>query len=580
MTARSKLFLVLLATSALMLAACGGDGSEAGADATATSLQTGSVGAGESAETRQHGGSLVVGLESETNTYATDGAGTFAASGLMVARAIYDPLVTLAEDGRLVPFLAADVYPNDGLTEWTVELRAEVTFHDGTALDADTLKWNFDTLHFSETSRNRATLDNFGVTGMEVVDDQTVRYLLSEPNAGFPELLQGPIGWPVSRAAFESDPDGYGSHPVGTGPFAFVSWTTDSHLTVERNESYWMVDPETGDALPYLDGIEFRILPDHESRVLSLAADDIQVMHTLRGSVVQRVLSMVDEGGFDASVFIGNTASATMINTAVAPLDDQRIRRAMAHANDLDALSQVRGDDGLVPPARGFFSQESPWFSADAVEAYPTFDLAEAAALVADYVNDPTRSDGRAVGDPVAPVTYHCQPDPSLLEQAQLVQSMFEPIGIRVELEQLDQASMIQRVIGSADTDPPFVGDYTLACFRAGAGDGDPLQSLQNFFGPVESTPSNFSNFTSPDVDDALERLRTSPGFDARYQAAEDINRVAAQEVPVLWSFATPAVVGYRDDVAGITGWTTPDGTRGAGTVGATVRWHQVHLVD
>ena len=577
--------LAVLAALGLLAGACGDDSGD-GDDTTATSIQDGEVGGSDGEEEPEavepaYGGRIVVGMESETNEWSPNN-GQFANSGITVALAIYDPLVSLDEEGNFQPFLAESLTPNDDLTEWTLTLREGVQFHDGTPFDAEALKWNFDTLHFDPASRNRADLDRFGVTGMEVVDDLTVVYTLAEPNAAFPDLLRGDIGWPASPTAYEElGPEGFGQAPVGTGPFVFESWTRDDKFTAVRNENYWMSDAD-GNQLPYLDAIEFRPIPDDESRVASLESDDIQVIQTLRGTSVKRVLGLVDEGGFAANLFVGNTSSVTMINTLNPPLDDLRIRQAMAYANDQEAMAQVRDDDGLVPNANGFFSQDSPWYSADAVADYPGAegrDVDAAIALVEEYKNDPNRSDGKAAGEPVT-IPYECQPDPSLLQAAQLLQGLYQEIGIELQLEQVDQATMITNVVGSQDTDPPYAGNYDLACFRAGGGDGDPLTALQSFFGQVESTTGNFSNFTDPEIDAALEQLRTSAEFEERYSAIETISRISAEQVPVIWNVATPTLVGYRDDVHGIPDWTLPDGTPGNGTPGATVRWHQVFIAE
>src|SRR5690606_4538361 len=107
---------------------------------------------------------------------------------------------------------------------------------------------------------------------------------------------------------------------------------------------------------------------------------------------------------------------------------------------------------------------------------------------------------------------YVCQSDQALIQAAQLIQQLYGEVGIELDLIQIDQATMIQDVVGSADTDPPYAGDYTVACWRAG-GEGDPLTVLQSFFGPVESTTGNSTNFTHPDIDAALEVLRSSSDF-------------------------------------------------------------------
>lgn len=565
----------------LVAAACGNNDSDSSppTDSSTTSIRSGEIGNDDDqASEPEYGGKIVVGVETETNHFDPKLA-ELAAPGSMIALTFFDPLVAIDAEGNFEPFLAESLEANDDLTEWTLTLREGVQFHDGTPLDAEALKWNWDNLHFAEGARNRGGLVNAGVTGMEIVDDMTVMYTLSGPNAGFPDQLRTYPGLPVSPTAYEADPEGFGNHPVGTGPFEFVSWTRDDRLVVKRNENYWLSDSD-GNQLPYLDEIEFRVIPDDESRTASLASDDIQVIQTLRGPSIKRVLAMVDKGGFEASLYIGNESSITVINTLSPPLDDIRIRRALAFANDSEAMAKVRDDDGLTPPANGFFSEDSPWYSAEAVADYPGAngpDPEAAKELVEQYRNDPERSDNKPAGADIE-IEYICQPDPTLLQGAQLLQNLWGNVGIDVHLVQLDQATMISRVVGTADTDPPFRGDFQTTCFRASGGEGDPFTNLRGYFGPVETTAGNFSNLTDPRIDEALTKFRETTDFAERYAAIEEVSRVTSELVPYIWNVGTPTLVGYREDVVGIPDWTFPDGTKGNGTPGSIARFTQAYI--
>jgi peptide/nickel transport system substrate-binding protein len=574
--------LAVLAALGLVAAACGDD--DGGDESSDTSLLSESEeeNQGEEEETEEvepvYGGTVVVGLEAESNTW-TPGPAQLANSGLMIAVSVYDPLVSLNAEGEFEPFLAESIEPNDDLTEWTLTLRDGVQFHDGTPLDAETLKWNFDELHFGDDDQTQGSLKAAGVESMEVVDPMTVVYLLSGPNAAFPDQLRGEAGWPVSRVAYEADPEGFGEQPVGTGPFEFVDWVRDGTLTMTRNENYWFTAPN-GDQLPYLDGIEFRPITDEDSRVASLASGDVDMMQTLRGSAVKQVLELVDGGGFESSVHVGNNSGSAILNVLEPPLDDVRIRTALAYASDSDAVQVVLGDDGLTEPSTGFFSQDSPWYSDVAAAAYPGAEgrnIDEAIALVEDYVNDPARSDGKAAGEPPV-VTYNCPPDPSLIEVSQLQQSLWQEAGITVELNQVEQAQHISNAVGTADTDPPYRGNYSINCWRAGGGEGDPLTALQSFFGPVATTTGNFTNFTDPRIDEQLVILRENADFATRYAAVEEISVVSAEEVPILWSSPTPTVVGYKDTIHGVKNWVLPSGSEGTGTTGSVARFHQIFV--
>jgi peptide/nickel transport system substrate-binding protein len=579
--------LALVLSLALLAGSCGDDDG-AGEGTTTTTAETGGddegtdEGAeGEDEEEPQYGGKLVVALEAETNNWLP-GKGSFASSGVTVAMAIYDPLIVLNGDGEWEPNLAESLEPNDDLTEWTMTLRPGVVFHDGTPFDADALKWNFDTLHNVPESLTYGTIQSTGVTELEVVDDLTVVWHLEETNAAFPDLLRGAVGWPTSPAAYEElGPDALSEAPVGTGPFVFKEWRRDDRFVATRNPDYWRTD-EDGRQLPYLDEVEYRPIPDEDSRTASLEADTVQVVSSLRGSTIKDLLALVETGNYGGNAWTGNTSGASILNTLVPPVDDVRIRRAMAYAIDPESVAVVLGDDGLVPYTTTYFSEYSPWFSEAASAAYPGAagrDVEAGKALVEEYRNDPNRSDGRAPGDPIE-VTYNCPPDPSLIEVSQLVQQSFGDIGIEVRLETVEQATHIANAVGSSDQNPPWSGTYMINCWRIGAGEGDPLSSFQSIFGDPASTPGNFTNWTHPEILEQLEILKTSVDFEERYAAAERINIIANENAAVIWGVGTPTYVAWRGDVRGIATWKTPSGSLGNGTVEARVILHQAWIAS
>jgi peptide/nickel transport system substrate-binding protein len=121
---------------ALLAAACGGGSGD--------EITNKPAGDAPSSTARVRGGSIIVGIEAETNSWLP-GSANFSNAGINVALSIYDPLMRRAESGEIRPYLAKSLQPNSDLTEWTLELRPGVNFHDGTALDATAIKTVFDT---------------------------------------------------------------------------------------------------------------------------------------------------------------------------------------------------------------------------------------------------------------------------------------------------------------------------------------------------------------------------------------------------------------------------------------------------
>jgi peptide/nickel transport system substrate-binding protein len=531
-------------------AACGGDDGGGGGNGSSGANPDDISEQGDPVE----GGEITVGLEAETNSWLP-GEGAFSNAGITVAYALYDPLMRRTEEGEIKPYLAESMEPNEDLTTWTLTLRPDVQFHDGTPLNAEALKTIFDTYLMAPTSNVRNTLAD--VTSLNVVDDLTVEYVLNQANAAFPDVLTGSPGWPFSPTAAAENGQDAGANPVGTGPFSFVSWQRDSNLVLEKNEDYWR------DGLPYLDGITFRPIPDEDTRLASLQSGDIDAMQTLRQSTVARAREL---DGVDNYEYLGNNSGGSIINSSKPPFDDVRVRQALAHAIDQPALIDVIGGTGLTPDATQYFSPDSPFYSEEVAEAFPTYDVEQAQEFYDDYINDPQRSDGQPVGTDLA-FTYRCPPDPSLNELSQLYQNFWTQLGMDIELETVEQAAHVQNGIAK---------DYDVQCWRVGA-ETDPYTTLKNAF---TEGPLNFTGYTSSVIDDGLDTLRTTTDLEERKAAVEAIGLDVAENVPNLFTGYTLTDVAVRDTVKNVDGWEFPDGTKGDGVPGATTVWGEVWTTE
>jgi peptide/nickel transport system substrate-binding protein len=364
----------------------------------------------------RHGGSITVALEAETNSFLP-GRGAIGAPGTNIAMAIFDPLIRRDHEGNRRPYLAESITPNDDYTVWTLRLRPGVRFHDGTPLDAAALKWNFDNLHKVPGSLTWGSIRD--VERMEIVDELTVEYHLAKGIVAFPDLLINAVGWPFSPTAAQKYGEDAGSNPVGTGPFRFVSWRRDDRLVVRRNDDYWW------DGLPYLDDIVFRPIPDEDSRLASLNARSVDAMQSLRQSIIAQVRAIPNLHRYE---FYGNNGGGANINTARPPLDDARIRRALAWALYQDALIEVLGGTDITPAKTQHYTIGSRWYSERVAAAWPRNDQQEARELLEAYMNDANRSDGRARGEPVS-IEFRCPPDPSLIELPQMYLALWRAVG-------------------------------------------------------------------------------------------------------------------------------------------------------
>ena len=553
---RLRLSALLAALLLLLGTACGGGGDGGGDGDGDDGIQGATTDEDEGEPVR--GGEVVFGVESETNAYAPH---TFAgtAAGYNAAWAIFDPLIVRDEEGKLTPYLAKSLEANEALTEYTIELRPGVKFHDGTALTAQVQKEAFDEfLKGGQGTRRQSETKE--VASVEVIDELTYKYVLSAPHAAWPDYLVGPIGWPFSVAAARAAGQDFGSKPVGTGPFVLQEWVRDSHLVATRNPDYWQK------GLPHLDKITIRPIPDEDARGIAIEAGDIDGTHSVRLSqFLTQMRDLAKAGTVKMYESPGNSGSGTIFNTTNPPLDDVRIRKALAYALRPAELISVVAGEGATEPRTTYYAPESPWFSEKASDAYPVNKPAEAKKLYEQYVNDPSRSDGKPVGQPVS-FEFACTAIPSLQAQAQAYQAMWKEIGFQVDLKPLEQSVHIQNAIE---------GKFQANCWRQGS-DADTYTHLSVAHGDPATNPGTFTYWSPPALKPLLDKLRTTGDSDERYDVLEEIQLMISEEVPVVWTGGNNEFIVAKPDVRGIASWKTPEGKKGNGANGGITIWGQV----
>ncbi|MDE0215562.1 MAG: ABC transporter substrate-binding protein, partial [bacterium] len=228
----------------------------------------------------QYGGTLVVGLEAETTNGLNPVNAQAAVSGHILFRALYDTLTVEGDDGRIVPNLLESFTSNDDFTEWTLTLRPGLQFHDGSPADAAALK-----RHFEEQAKGTLTgifVSDWELQAIEVLDDVSIKMVFGRPYAALPSLLTSHIGYFGAPSMHDLGAEGAARNPIGTGPFMLDEWIDNEVTRMVRNPNYWRTDAE-GRQLPYLDGIDFRPIPDTDARYAALRSGDLDASSVNEG---------------------------------------------------------------------------------------------------------------------------------------------------------------------------------------------------------------------------------------------------------------------------------------------------------
>jgi peptide/nickel transport system substrate-binding protein len=487
---------------------------------------------GVSTATPKRGGSITVGLNSEIDGFLPS-ASHFDNSGLTYANTIFDTLTVVAADGSAKPYLAQSVTPNPDMTVWTITLRPGVTFHDGSPLNADVLKANFDSL---QSSALTGPAFNGAVANFVKVSDLAVAVNCVEPIVAFPHYLSTQLGYVIGMAQLESASS---TKPIGTGPFSLQSWVPNDHFTATRNPHYWR------SGFPYLDSITYKPIVIDESRENSLTSRTIDMMVSHDPNAIkdlhasasfQQVLNpSVGQGDMD---FI-------ILNTAADPTDDLLVRQALAYATDVDELVKLFGA-GVAKPNLSLFPPGSPYRADD--NGYPTYNLAKAKELVAQAAPN----HGGKIELALATVT-----DPRLLNEIQALASMWGLAGIQTTVSTVEQVTFIDNLVTGkfqAYTDEQF-----------GASDPD-----LNYVWMSPTTANglialNFSRNKDDALEAALQKGRTMSDPTERIQAYQEVDKRLSADLPYLWaSLATWSLTG-SNEVINFNNLTLPDGSRALG---------------
>jgi ABC-type transport system substrate-binding protein len=235
------------------------------------------------------GGTVTVGLISDVpNYHVFNGSqGKMDASGFCVANAVFDPLFVMAVNGQSwLPMLALSATPNANYTAWTIPLRQGITFHNGDAFNAQVVVENYQAAAADPTVglAIRPIIASVVATGAyEVVYNMVVPFSTYPTN-----LAEQQIAYMAHPSSFSPT---YTGNPIGTGPFEFVSWQLGIESKWKKNKSYWRHDG-AGRRLPYLDGINFKPIPDNATRNAALQSGDIDMILQQDGPSIAELLKL------------------------------------------------------------------------------------------------------------------------------------------------------------------------------------------------------------------------------------------------------------------------------------------------
>lgn len=430
------------------------------------------------------------------------------------AYAIYDALVKQDNATGELEFGTAESITSDDSVTWTIALRPDIEFSDGTPYDAEAVKYNFER-HADPENASRFQTEAALIDSMAVIDDLTLEVTLKSAEAQWPQRIASGMNFIGSPTAMEELGDEFGNAPVGAGPFIVSEWRRDESLVLERNPNYYQ------DGLPYLDGVEFRVIADPTQRLSTLqsGAADIAIVSSFDQ------VAPAEAAGLTVDSTIVSGGYTLSLNHEKAPFDDLRVRQAVQLGLDRDDLNAVvYNGAGVVPDT--LFVETSPFYDASAT--YPAPDPDAARELLADYAAD--------TGGP-ASFTIRAVAAQQIL--AEYIQSVMTDLGAEVEVEFL-QAPQLQAA--------GFGGDFEAISLSMAFIDPVPILHEQQRTGGGR----NFSRFSDPEVDAALVSAAETSDVEVRKADYLTVQEKLIDEVSEIIVTRIPSYHARTDKVQGI----------------------------
>jgi peptide/nickel transport system substrate-binding protein len=353
---------------------------------------------------------------------------------------VFEGLTRFMSDGSVVPGLAQSwEISDDGLT-YTFTLQDGVTFHDGTTMDAEDVKFSLDRI-IAEDSANAQKALYTAISEVNVIDSQTVEVKLSEPNGN----MIFNLAWGDAVIVAPESIDNIKQQPIGTGAFKFDSWTQGDKIELSRYADYWGEPAK-------LESATFKFISDPTAAFAAVMAEDVDAFS---GFPAPENLPQF-EADPRFQVLIGSTEGETILSTnnKMAPFDNAKVREALAHAIDRQAI--IDGAMfGYGTPIGTHFAPHNPAYVD--LTGDSAYDPEKARALLAEA----GYPDGFST-------TLHLPPPSYARRGGEIIAAQLAEVGIEAEITNVEWAQWLETVFRGKNfgltivshTEPMDIGIY------------------------------------------------------------------------------------------------------------------------
>ncbi|MFD2237937.1 ABC transporter substrate-binding protein [Aureimonas populi] len=428
-----------------------------------------------------------------------------------VYRNIFDNLLTRDDEGEIAPQIATGWdYLSDTRIEFTI--REGVTFHDGAPLTAEDVAFSIERIIDPEFASPQ--LGQFNqIEKAEATGDNTVVVTTRGP---YPVLLAQLTKLSiVPRHVVEAvSKEEFNVAPVGSGPYRFENWQRGVEVLLTRNDDYW---GEKG-AFPR---VSFRAVPDGSTRIANLQSGTTDLVSNLDNDLAAQL------EGFGVGKVLpvrGERIAYFALNVNQPPLDDPRVRLAIAHAIDKEGI--VEGILGGFDAPLSQLTSPVSFGYVEGIEA-PAYDPDRAREILAE-VGGAARTEFTLFTTP----TYDQR-------VVQAIQQMLTEVGLNVSIETTDMGNWMQRMQSGPETIPASAfGRWSCGC-----------QDADGTLYPLLHSSSSWAYIQDPEIDAALDAARTTIDSDERLELYRTVHEIVARETYIIPLYQASVIYGAANDV-------------------------------
>jgi peptide/nickel transport system substrate-binding protein len=433
---------------------------------------------------------------------------------------IFSSLVGRDSNMKVIPDLAESWDMPDPVT-YVFHLRRGVKFHDGRPLRSADVKFTLDTVISGPLKTPKRQTYKL-VTSVETPNDETVVIRLSEPYAS---LL-----WNLSAPGIGIVPRGSGAemaqHPIGTGPFRFVSAATDEEILLERNENYFGVAPK-------IERLRMRIVPDVTVRALELRKGSADV--AINSLTPDMVVALAKERGLAAVQEPGSSMAYLSFNLEDPILAKRAVRQALAYATDRATIikyllrGQARPAQSLLPPNHWAFNADVQQYGFDPVHAEELLDAA----------GYPRGADGVRLR-----LTLKTSTDEFTRLTSAAIADQWKRVGVVLELRPLEFATFYSDITR---------GSFQMYTLRWVGGNNDP-DLFESVFSSEKMPPVgwNRGHYRNAELDVLLDESRVEMDQGRRKEILARVQEIVAFDEPYINLWYVDNVCVHRERLTGI----------------------------